>query len=708
MATDKGCDRMQVNQLAASFTQPSGTSNAVKEKGDAYAKSDFMKLVEQLTYGSDCDDSMLQNDGTLSDSNTYESNTCGNPMVLIKDNNGKQKGTRKTDDNQQQTLSPQLMQEIASMQALSLQATASVPPPIIVNQNPTDEMSDTASTQKITALNSLENAIQQGQSATNSTQSKQNSEILQVAQLIVNMNQASNDASTDSNATMLDAKALKVLSLFTQAAQKLIKADTTTDEQPMPPQKAGIVKAAFTDEIQTNKPENQVNVQEQQAATIPLNTIPLQIIAQTIQNSDITRNNSQTENKQDSRTVFIKTNVKDTGVLDTGQAGQIVSNKDMKANSQTISASEFQTKMNEFSGDDDLQRLFAELNIRSIQSNVKNGQKAGIKHENISQLNEILTAQPMITTSTKATQMPQTTQALLSMKALCEKAPNEVNTILKAAGANTLQEVIPNSITLSPKVGSITPFQFEINNKNAVIEPKTDKRSEDMQNGEPQNGLKLTQEEAFKHVLTATDKNQGDEAKSYNRDTMTGTQDKAVNDMNVNGTGNVQAFSVSTIESPSHSQAQSIVRQSSNAIAQAVSTNLSNFKVHLCPEDLGGITIKMVSKNGTISIQIIADNPHTGQLLSSSIGDLNTAIGQHGITVGKSEILSTGSNSNFFSTGDFSGHRQQTGQQQSQQQTQRFKQSESSSSWKMETQIVGEQVNQVIPQVLARSYDIFV
>jgi hypothetical protein len=764
---------MQINQLlAASVTMPSGTSNTVKETGNSSAKSDFMKLVEQLIGGSDCDNSMLPREGTLLDSNTYESNTCGNPMVLIKDNNGKQKGTSKTDGNQQQALSPQLMQEIALMQTLTLQAAANPLPQVIVNQNPTDELPNAVSTQPIAASNSLENATHQGQSATELSQNILNSDILQVAQLIVNMQQVSNDASTDSNATMLDAKTLKVLNLFTQAAQKLIKANTDTVEQPMPTQKTE------TDKIRTKKIENLVNAKEQQAAALSVIASPLQIAAQTMQNTDITNNNNQTDTMQ--VTSIMKTNVNDIGALDAGQAEYNVSNKDKKTNSQTISTSELQTSMNEFSDSNDLKRLFSELNVTNIQSNIFNGQKTDTQQANMLQKNSVLTAQPMITTSTQATQELQTTQALLFIKALCEKAHTEVNTILQVAQANiqgdsqhvdatdilnllkstnlqtepTLekqdnavhanavqgnavqaniqQEVISKSITLqnkieqdisrlafnlnsalqtditkqvSPTVGSITPFQLKIIDKNTVVELKTDKKSEVLQNGKPQDVLNLTQDEAFKQVLVTADKNQGNAAKSNNQDTGANIQVKAANDMNVNGIGNVQTFSVSTIEGADHSQAQSIVRQTSNAVATAVSTNRSDFKVHLSPEDLGGITIKMVSKNGTISIQIIADNPHTGQILSGSIGDLNTAIGQHGITVGKSEILHTGSNSSF-SAGDFSGQRQQTGQQQSQPKTQQYKQSESSLSWKPVMQIEKEQANRVMPQVLARSYDI--
>jgi flagellar hook-length control protein FliK len=265
-------------------------------------------------------------------------------------------------------------------------------------------------------------------------------------------------------------------------------------------------------------------------------------------------------------------------------------------------------------------------------------------------------------------------------------------------------------------VSSITPFQFKINNQVTASVLKTDDKSENTQNGKTQNVLKPTQDETFKHILSATDKNQSDPAKSNNKGTETGTQNKTENDVNVNGTGNIQAFAASTTQSSDHSQAQSVVRQTSNAISQAVNTNRSNFNVHLSPQDLGGITVKMVSKNGTMSIQIIADNPHTGQLLSSSIADLNSAIGQHGITVGKSEILNTGSNSssnnnsnsnnsNFLSTGDFSGHRQQSGQQQTQQQPQQLKQSESAAAWNTQTQAADKQVKIVIPQVLARSYD---
>jgi hypothetical protein len=718
---EQGGEKMQVNQLlATAVTQPGSTGNTANKTGNTSSKSDFMKLMAQLTGGSDNDTGALQDDASPVDSSNGSS-----PQELVS-GSSKHKAAKKVEDNQQQA-----------------------------------------------------------QSAIQSDQSDPNSQLLQLAQLVVKMNDDLNAAAASKEPAALDAQTLQALNLLIKVAQDLVTANAAANKQPQQ------LQNIETDDTPAKIPETQANANEQKPAALPANTVLQQAADQTMQTA-------VSQDTDTAGTGSVKAIVKEPGA---GDAGQNISGQDVLTQPQASSVYGVQTAQMKSLNDGGLQRLFAQLHVTELQSDVSDGSKAEPQQGSVSQLGSAGGDQPM---DIRSSETPQTAQVLLSVKALCESAPDEVNTVLKAAQSNlqddsqkmdasklldllssanlkaepklenqndaatsgvnqtnsmqgkiaqnifnlaynlnssgTVSEPLNNTVSQTnsetdpqgnttaqsaaviPQVGQpvtaaqtdaaqqapsmvhvLTPFQFKVSDRNAAAETKTDKKSGDIQTAAPQNGLKLTQDDAFKQVLGVTGKAQGDTANSDNSDPANITKSKTAGDMNVNAAGNVQAFTVNTVESPNQTQAQSLVHQTSNAVAQAVHSNLSNFKVHLSPEEMGGITIKMVSKNGTMSIQIIADNPRTGQLLSGSIGDLNTSIGQHGITVGKSEILSTGSNSNFFSTGDFSGSKQQTGQQ-AEQQTGQYKHSEKS-AWKTGTAIADEQISLSIPQVSVRSYD---
>lgn len=83
--------------------------------------------------------------------------------------------------------------------------------------------------------------------------------------------------------------------------------------------------------------------------------------------------------------------------------------------------------------------------------------------------------------------------------------------------------------------------------------------------------------------------------------------------------------------------------QISDAVRQAYDTGRTEVKIHLNPEELGPISIKIVSQNGVFSVQISADNRSTGQLIASSMHELTQSMQDRGITMDKAEVSYAGS-----------------------------------------------------------------
>lgn len=83
--------------------------------------------------------------------------------------------------------------------------------------------------------------------------------------------------------------------------------------------------------------------------------------------------------------------------------------------------------------------------------------------------------------------------------------------------------------------------------------------------------------------------------------------------------------------------------QISDAVRQAADTGRTEVKIHLNPEELGPISIKIVSQNGVFSVQISADNRSTSQLIASSMHELTQSMQDRGITMDKAEVNYAGS-----------------------------------------------------------------
>jgi flagellar hook-length control protein FliK len=735
---------MQVTQLPIQIdTKPTAKSNTRSGNSDSTAKSEFLKLVEQLTGTGNCDNILPPVNSKLQ-SDTKNDSTNSSPLSLINTDDNNQNSVSDDNSKQAQLSLPQIMQVISIQDFLS-QASNIIERPIYSIQNSKDGVASLSSTQQVLGSSSvLSTAIQEPL-----VSDKSLSHLLQVAKLIVNLQHATKDVSNASNANLLDEKSLKVLGLLSQAAKQLIKSSGGSGGKSQQIHKT-------TEDKTFEKISN--DTAQQQISAQPIISSLIQLIAPLMQNNDIAKSNTQTQAKpqtnaqsilaSDARSLVMQPNFinlksaeyKSTTtetqppiIARTIQGEEIIDNSTYIDTKQEFSTDKFNTNSKAIENDltqsnvktqsnilprkDDLQNLFEQLNVITIQSSESN------KTPQITQLN-----------------IETPAQAFKTIKTLCETAPMEVNSILKAAQENTngsnqnlsVSDVLSllnsndvkdtqvykfylqpplNSMAQTnilqqslPMAGSITPFQLKIYDQNGNIDTKTEKQTDASQSGKSVDGLKLSHYEAFTPIQAVSENDQGNAVKTNNQNYDTVIQDKSINAVNVNAFSNVQAFTLNANDSSDNSQAKSIVKQTTNAIVDLASKNQSDFKLHLSPEDLGGITIKMVSRNGTISIQIIADNPRTGQLLSSSIGDLNSAISQHGIILGKSEILHTGNNTSF-STGDFSGQRQQTGQQQSQQHFEQYKQSESPKPWSPIMEDTELQANIIIPQSITVNYD---
>jgi len=83
-------------------------------------------------------------------------------------------------------------------------------------------------------------------------------------------------------------------------------------------------------------------------------------------------------------------------------------------------------------------------------------------------------------------------------------------------------------------------------------------------------------------------------------------------------------------------------QQVADAVKQAYDNGRSELRLHLSPEDLGGINIRIISQGGVLTLRITADNQHTGQLLASGMHELTQSLQNLGITMNKAEVAYTG------------------------------------------------------------------
>lgn len=100
-----------------------------------------------------------------------------------------------------------------------------------------------------------------------------------------------------------------------------------------------------------------------------------------------------------------------------------------------------------------------------------------------------------------------------------------------------------------------------------------------------------------------------------------------------------QSSAVNKTAAVTQAEKSNVAAQVANAVKQAVDSGRHEIRLHLSPEDLGGINVKIVSQGGTLSLQITAESAHTGQLISSSMHELSQTIQNHGLSLGKTEVM---------------------------------------------------------------------
>lgn len=107
-----------------------------------------------------------------------------------------------------------------------------------------------------------------------------------------------------------------------------------------------------------------------------------------------------------------------------------------------------------------------------------------------------------------------------------------------------------------------------------------------------------------------------------------------------------QPFEASDAENLRETVKAEVMNQVSDAVKKAAENGRTEMRIRLNPEELGGISIRIISQNGQLSIQITADNQKTGQLLASSMHELAESLQNQGITMDKAEV--TYANSSGF------------------------------------------------------------
>lgn len=89
------------------------------------------------------------------------------------------------------------------------------------------------------------------------------------------------------------------------------------------------------------------------------------------------------------------------------------------------------------------------------------------------------------------------------------------------------------------------------------------------------------------------------------------------------GTGNVV---IKVSDAPVPRSAQSVFHQVANAISENMKNGRQEFQVDLYPQSLGKVTVKMISANGLLTVELAASNPKTQSILLSNSGDIRNIL----------------------------------------------------------------------------------
>ena len=154
----------------------------------------------------------------------------------------------------------------------------------------------------------------------------------------------------------------------------------------------------------------------------------------------------------------------------------------------------------------------------------------------------------------------------------------------------------------------------------------------------------VTEKPAFGSVSDAKQTSGSAQAKSGSSGSQSGGTQTSSKD-----TGAAQAafaamntMAAKPAESAQQTAKADVANQISQAVREAVDTGRTEIRLHLSPEDLGGISIKITSQSGILSLQITADNHQTGQLLASGMQELAKSMQDQGVTMNRAEVGYTG------------------------------------------------------------------
>lgn len=89
------------------------------------------------------------------------------------------------------------------------------------------------------------------------------------------------------------------------------------------------------------------------------------------------------------------------------------------------------------------------------------------------------------------------------------------------------------------------------------------------------------------------------------------------------GTGNVV---IKVSDAPAPHSAQPVFHQVANAIWDNMKNGRQEFQVNLYPQSLGKVTVKLISENGLLTVELAASNPKTQSLLLSNSGDIRSIL----------------------------------------------------------------------------------
>jgi len=93
---------------------------------------------------------------------------------------------------------------------------------------------------------------------------------------------------------------------------------------------------------------------------------------------------------------------------------------------------------------------------------------------------------------------------------------------------------------------------------------------------------------------------------------------------------------------------QSLLDQTRQGIEASLQNGKTMLRIHLSPEDLGGIDLRVIAGPHGASVMIRADNPATGRMLEQNLSDLRTALQDAGVQLNNLSVGQQGAQNGQF------------------------------------------------------------